>query len=148
MTNCCRLGLEKVHQLTNQHPKLRTTLRIELLDQFGSWTKVEYDGVSVSKEGENYFLAYGYMTGGGEDGLGPDHRNVAFSTRDRDNDQLESINCAEQYGSGWWHNDCYKSNLNAPEIHWNGKKGYVQSRMSIITDFQYVDAELWGDGGY
>ncbi|KAH8391296.1 hypothetical protein KR215_010996 [Drosophila sulfurigaster] len=32
--------------------------------------------------------------------------NIKFTTLDRDNDSA-SNNCAAQYESGWWYNNCY-----------------------------------------
>ena len=39
-------------------------------------------------------------------------KNMAFSTRDRDNDKSEVNNCAGNMKGGWWYNKCTKSNLN------------------------------------
>ncbi|XP_078665433.1 uncharacterized protein LOC144907897 isoform X2 [Branchiostoma floridae x Branchiostoma belcheri] len=33
----------------------------------------------------------------------------AFSTVDRDNDNVQTINCAERYGGGWWYTNCGSS---------------------------------------
>ena len=35
----------------------------------------------------------------------------SFSTKDRDNDQSRS-NCADDYNSGWWYDNCFKVCLN------------------------------------
>ena len=40
------------------------------------------------------------------------HRNMAFSTKDRDNDNANSFNCAASYKSAWWNNSCLRTNLN------------------------------------
>lgn len=34
-----------------------------------------------------------------------------FSTYDEDNDGNPTLNCARQYLSGWWHNNCFLSCL-------------------------------------
>ena len=39
-------------------------------------------------------------------------KNMAFSTRDRDNDKSEVNSCAGNMKGGWWYNKCTKSNLN------------------------------------
>ena len=40
------------------------------------------------------------------------HNNVKFSTTDRDNDDVSTVNCADKYGGyGWWFKDCYKALL-------------------------------------
>ena len=41
------------------------------------------------------------------------HRDMAFSTKDRDNDiSSTSPHCAEAYKGGWWYESCHLSNLN------------------------------------
>ena len=44
------------------------------------------------------------------------HRNMAFSTKDRDNDKY-SGNCAAYYKSAWWYNNCLRANLNGYYYH-------------------------------
>lgn len=36
------------------------------------------------------------------------HNRMAFSTKDRDNDQEDTINCAERYHGGWWYKSCHQ----------------------------------------
>ena len=38
------------------------------------------------------------------------HNNMAFSTKDRDNDL--SSNCVVKYTGAWWYRSCHNSNLN------------------------------------
>ena len=71
------------------------------------------------------------------DSLG-DHRNAAFSTKDRDNDNY-SGHCAAHYNvGGWWYTSCVSANLNGNYYHgphsksytgvnWNKWKGYKYS---------------------
>ncbi len=40
------------------------------------------------------------------------HDGYPFSTIDSDNDASDGYNCAEEYSSGWWYNNCYNSHLN------------------------------------
>jgi hypothetical protein len=46
---------------------------------------------------------------------------MPFSTMDRDNDNNPN-NCAEIFSSGWWHDACFKVNLNglSNEQSYNG----------------------------
>ena len=53
------------------------------------------------------------------------HRNMAFSTKDRDNDKANSFNCAASYKSAWWYNNCLRANLNGYYYHGSQvKSGY------------------------
>ena len=53
------------------------------------------------------------------------HRNMAFSTKDRDNDYADSFNCAAFYKSAWWNNSCVRANLNGNYYHGSQvKSGY------------------------
>lgn len=40
------------------------------------------------------------------------HNDQAFSTRDRDNDNVNNVKCAEINRGGWWYDACHYSNLN------------------------------------
>ena len=52
------------------------------------------------------------------------HRNMAFSTKDRDNDSANSYNCAASYKSAWWYNNCLRANLNGYYYHGSQVKSY------------------------
>ena len=53
----------------------------------------------------------GEHSGSGCDSLSY-HNGGAFSTIDRDNDDLDKESCAEKYSGAWWHKGCHYSNLN------------------------------------
>ena len=40
--------------------------------------------------------------------------NMRFTTKDNDNDEHSSVNCATSYDDrgGWWYNSCMNANLN------------------------------------
>ena len=40
------------------------------------------------------------------------HNNQQFTTKNRDNDDAPSYNCAIAYHGAWWYRACYNSNLN------------------------------------
>ena len=42
------------------------------------------------------------------------HCEMAFTTKDQDNDTRDSNNCATQYNlnSAWWYANCYQADLN------------------------------------
>lgn len=61
-----------------------------------------------------------------------------FSTKDRDNDVSDPINCAENFKGAWWYAACYDSNLNGlyfndsytaigDGINWKTWRGYNYS---------------------
>lgn len=67
------------------------------------------------------------------------HKDMQFSTRDRDNDLGSNAqNCAAIYKGAWWYKDCHWSNLNgmylagahssfADGVNWKTGKGYNYS---------------------
>ncbi|XP_022810652.1 microfibril-associated glycoprotein 4-like [Stylophora pistillata] len=105
------LGLDKIHRLT----KTKSRLRVELEDTQGKTAYAEYDMFSVSSERNKYRLGLGKYSGTAGDSLSY-HRNMAFSTKDRDNDNSSS-NCAAGYNSAWWYNKCVLANLNGYYYH-------------------------------
>ena len=40
------------------------------------------------------------------------NRGLPFSTKDRDNDSHDRVNCASAHKGAWWYNRCAASNLN------------------------------------
>lgn len=50
------------------------------------------------------------------------HNGMFFSTFDRDNDRGSPYSCALAWLSGWWYNDCHRSNLNGEYGNTGGSK--------------------------
>ena len=59
---------------------------------------------SVGDESDKYKLRVGSYSGTAGDSLAW-HNNMAFTTKDRDNDKSDSGNCATKSWTGaWWYN--------------------------------------------
>ena len=102
------LGNDKIHRLTASR---RNTLRVELEDWGGVKAYAKYGKFNIGDEEMQYRLEVGSYSGTAGDTL-TYHNNMAFTTKDRDNDRGGSSNCAVQYTGAWWYNSCQSSNLN------------------------------------
>jgi len=105
------LGNDKIHRLTASRP---SSLRVELEDWSGTRVYAKYGRFNVGDEHAQYRLEVGSYSGTAGDSLigGHSHINMAFTTKDRDNDRWSSGNCAVSYTGAWWYNSCHDSNLN------------------------------------
>ncbi|XP_038061078.1 uncharacterized protein LOC119731866 [Patiria miniata] len=125
------LGNEKVRQLTS---KGQWVLDIEAV----------YDGTSKSNqqrtwrwpfrvEGDSYKLVVeGFTDGWPFLSIDTPH---AFSTYDRDNDDVNGTNCAEVEGGGWWFGQC-----ESPQDSW----GNLNGEYSLLGDPDNTDQEYRG----
>ena len=86
-------------------------MRVELEDWNGVKAYAKYGNFKVGDQHARYRLEVGSYSGTAGDSL-TYHNNMAFSTKDRDNDRLSSTNCAAYYSGAWWYNSCQYSNLN------------------------------------
>ena len=107
------LGNDKIHRLTAARPN---TLRVELEDWNGNRKYAKYGKFKIGDEQANYRLELGSFSGTAGDSLltgGSDNlNNMAFSTKDRDNDIYSYSNCAVEWTGAWWYRSCHNSNLN------------------------------------
>ena len=101
------LGNDKIHRLTASRP---SSLRVELEDWNGVRVYAKYGKFNIGDEQAQYRLEAGSYSGTAGDSLAY-HNNMAFSTKDRDNDRYSS-NCAVSWTGAWWYKSCYNSNLN------------------------------------
>ncbi|TMW47227.1 hypothetical protein DOY81_007691 [Sarcophaga bullata] len=104
------IGLEKLHALTS------TLKPVELLIQLQDFDNIlkiaKYDDFQVDNEKANYkIIEVGSYTGDAGDSFSW-HKNLNFSTKDRDND-IGDGNCAIVKNGAWWYGNCFHSNLNA-----------------------------------
>ena len=101
------LGNDKIHRLTAARP---STLRVELEDWNGVRAYAKYGKLKIADEQAKYRLEVGSYSGTAGDSL-TSHNNMAFSTKDRDNDNWGN-NCAVTWTGAWWYRYCHNSNLN------------------------------------
>ena len=101
------LGNDKIHRLTASRP---SSLRVELEDWNGTSAYAKYGKFNISDEQAQYRLEVGSYSGTAGDSLAY-HNNMAFSTKDRDNDR-RSTTCSARSSGALWYNSCHFSNLN------------------------------------
>ncbi|XP_031746658.1 ficolin-1-B-like isoform X1 [Xenopus tropicalis] len=129
------LGNENLHLLTATG---YFQLRIDLTDFEKKHTYAAYSAFSISGESDNFALRLGTFTGGDAGDSLSIHNNMAFSTKDRDNDAHVAGHCAQTYRGAWWYESCHSSNLNglyqqgehsssSNGINWRTGRGYQYS---------------------
>jgi len=101
------LGNDKIHRLTASRTN---SIRVELKDWKGGKAYAKYGKFSIGDEQAQYRLEVGSYSGTAGDSLAW-HNNMAFTTKDRDNDRSGG-NCAVRCTGAWWYNSCWYSNLN------------------------------------
>ncbi|XP_013787642.1 techylectin-5B-like [Limulus polyphemus] len=102
------LGNDLIFVLTNKENMI---LRIDMKAFNGERKHARYQNFLVRSERDLYNMTVGSYDGTAGDSLSY-HSGFFFSTKDKDNDQQHSHNCAEKYGGGWWFKRCLNSNLN------------------------------------
>ncbi|XP_072179840.1 microfibril-associated glycoprotein 4-like [Diadema setosum] len=102
------LGNDQIHRLTSQD---EYHLRIDLEDFDLGTEFAEYRIFRVSDANEDYRLTIGSYYGTAGDAL-TTHSGQPFTTKDRDNDNWASKNCAKEYHGAWWYNSCFYASLN------------------------------------
>ncbi|XP_033645855.1 microfibril-associated glycoprotein 4-like [Asterias rubens] len=125
-------GNSKLRSLTdNDNTKWELVVDLEAFD--GSNASVRYDEFSIT--GDTYDLTvseFNPILGNAGDGL--ERHQRAFTTKDEDNDDSGSTNCAAKFNGGWWYNKC-----NSIESNLNGK--YSQSES--VNEYQGVQWVPW-----
>ena len=126
------LGNDKIHRLTAARP---STLRVELEDWNGVRVYAKYGKFNIGDEQAKYRLKVGSYSGTATDSL-TYHNNIAFSTKDRDNDGNRGSNCAAKCTGAWWYKDCQLSNLNGRylgnQYNWTGLRWvYFRNNLSL-----------------
>ena len=101
------LGNDKTHRLKASG---HSSLRLELEDWNGNRAYAKYGKFNIGDEQAQYRLEAGSYSGTAGDSLAY-HNNMAFTTKDRDNDRWIG-NYAVISTGAWWYNNCHYSNLN------------------------------------
>ena len=101
------MGLEELHQLTTLHA-LSLDIDIETFE--GEPFTLKLETFSVGNATSNYainFSGYSQLSDRVQNNLFPsNYNNMMFTTRDRDNDNSEGLNCASEiHRGGWWYKD-------------------------------------------
>ena len=122
------LGNDKIHRLTASRP---SSLRVELEDWSGGKVYAKYGKFNIGDEKALYRIKVGSYSGTAGDSLSL-HNNMAFSTKDRDNDIASSNNCAVDYTGAWWYQSCHHSNLNGQYL--GDKSDYRGARWYHFRD--------------
>ena len=117
------LGLDNIHAITNTFANVM--LRIEASTFDGERALLIFVGFKVDNEENLYKLTSGQVV---EDPLGLANgwlisNGMSFSTRERDNDNLNE-DCSNTYGGsgGMWFNRCTKFDINAKYPSFPGKE--------------------------
>ena len=88
------------------------------MNRVAAWLWAEYDNMTVESEHNKYTLHVTGYHGNAADAFNDDHvenwrsNGMPFTTRDVDNDQYQTENCADKRG-GWWFKGCSSSHLNS-----------------------------------
>ena len=92
-----------------------------------------YKNFSMLSETTNYKLQVSSLFKGTMGDAMAYHNNAMFSTRDRDNDDANTLNCAYKFGgSGWWFKKCYYALLT--RMKWDA----VDLRLKPIPEWFYI----------
>ena len=107
-------GLRALHCLTGQGG---WEMRMDIKLANGTNIFLQYEQFKVASAKDKYKLTVGGFQGTTTDPM-PYHNGMNFTTRDNDNDQWSSENCAiDNHGptiptGGWWYNNCKYIQLN------------------------------------
>ncbi|XP_062604379.1 ficolin-1-like [Saccostrea cucullata] len=102
------LGNDAIYVLTRHKDQ---ELRVELQRFNGEKAYAKYSTFYIGNEDSKYILTVSGYSGTAGDSLGP-HNGMGFTTKDQDNDNKASYNCAINHQGAWWYHLCTNSNLN------------------------------------
>ncbi|XP_053493023.1 angiopoietin-related protein 3 [Ictalurus furcatus] len=110
------LGLAKIYSIARQGDYI---LSIEMEDWKDERRFIEYMFI-LDGPASYYTIHLTHLSGNLPDAMS-NHTGMMFSTKDKDNDNLDGSSCARSYSGGWWFNACGGTNL-------NGRYTWMRSR--------------------
>ena len=132
------LGNDKIHRFTASRP---SSLRVELEDWNGGIAYAKYGKFNIGDEQAKYRLEVGSYSGTAGDSI-KGHNNMAFSTKDRDND-IWSSNCAVSFTGAWWYSNCHYSNLNGKYLgRKSDDKGALWNSFRSSLSLKFTEMKL------
>ena len=130
------LGNEKIYTLTSKQPhEMIVSLKFNGIFQFA-----HYDYFSLGDEASGYKLNIGKYSGTAGNSM-LNHRNMPFSTFDKDHDFHKTSNCAQENHGAWWYHLCHSSNLNG---RWgdSGGRGATWSSISRSQSVTFSEMKI------
>ena len=132
------LGNDKIHRLTTSRP---SSLRVELEDWNGVRVYAKYGRFSIGDGQAQYRLEVNSYSGAAGDSLAA-HNNMAFTTKDRDNDSWGG-KCAVEYTGAWWYKHCHSSNLSGKYLgNKNDNRGARWSGFRSSLSLKFTEMKL------
>ena len=102
----------KATKLYNSHVSKTAELYILVASADNKTFYAMFKDFAILSEATNYTLQLSSHFKGTMGDSMEYHNNVMFSTKDRDNDGVNTADCAKRYGGyGWWFKSCYKALL-------------------------------------
>ena len=124
------LGLEKIKRITDSG-SYELYFGLESFVTAIPFGHARYASIGLGTEANDYILSVGDIVTTEStisDSFYGAHNGKKFSTPDEDNDDSETLHCADDANSGWWFHGCLNSNMNgvyhssgthADGIRWN-----------------------------
>ena len=131
------LGNDNIHTLTSVGLwELRVTLKFEGKTRFA-----DYKNFSLGNEDTNYKLHVGSYSGTAGDSLSR-HNGHPFTTKDKDNDDGDSRNCAKTFEGAWWYINCHDSNLNGRWMSTTAHHGLMWRALTDSDSATYSEMKI------
>ncbi|XP_062620879.1 fibrinogen-like protein A isoform X1 [Saccostrea cucullata] len=135
------IGNDAIHELTKNKDQ---ELRVELQSFDGAEAYAQYSAFHVGDKYNKYVLTVSGYSGTAGDSLAY-HNGMKFTTKNQDNDNKNSSNCATEYHGAWWYKGCHYSNINGQYVksavsnakhptwfHWKSKHEALKRTVMMI----------------